>query len=1286
MTDRRRTRTGLLNWGTGLWLVPALAASGPLAAQVVRPGTAPGDDARAEIEFARRMGRAVNLVNVQHKIPEAIAEVEDALGLVRGRPGPREAQALDLLARLHAMKGDTRSRKRVLVELVAVRSKLLGPDHWSLKDIEFSVAECDRIAAMTAETRRLYVDAAQHVNRGNQLAAAGRFEDATVVLEQARAFYREFWDSHPDHAMCLHLLGVVHRERRQYARARELLEQALALRRKVNSDRHPRTVETLNALAWLHEAEGDLTRSRRVFERALALHQDVWKLEKGRLDQAERSSRAQLLERMARVLQAEGDLDGARDVLMQAVAARGEWVEMLAGAPAPRPSPRAGGPGPARPSGVQGPGPRGMLGESGQDTRARPSPFGLPGSGPRMGHPFGQPAPDALMDPEDEVAMMMEPVHPWSLRKRAWYAYRLAIEGARREDGLPNVLGGAPWIDRAITEGKVRGRPWIDYARSLGLLADVLQARGDWSASRPARLLSLAIGLEATDPSDTTAVDFARFLEDFDRVLINLGELTLARDVALMTVVSRRRSMGDRHPDYAAALETLAVVLWRAGDRIQATLLLEKALAVRRSAEGDRQPGLAADLDRLALLHAEQGDPDEARRYAAEALAVHEALIDRTLPSLPERVRLALLERSSRSLATFLDLTVSDPATADEAYRHLITWKGIATEAAVAQAAAARSPELRALTDDLNAARDALSRLYHAAVPPAGAGEHARRIAEQVKRRDDLEARLAEAMGWRPRAPRPAEVAAALPAGSALVDIARYVRRIPPTAEEVESRRRAAQDAHYRATAPAAADARYEPRYVAFVVRPGRESPIRVDLGPAGPIDQAIKDWLGRVERRDEVEEVGRRLRRALWEPLAPLLDGAPRVLLSPDGLLNFLPWGALPGQASGTYLLSERAFATIIAARQLVAGHRARGPLDGGLLTVGGVDYGAADDAREPPPATLLAARTRSAPIAAGPPDFKFLEKTLAETDSVADKYSKFAASIGAPDVINLKGAMATKRRILEAIRGRRFLHLATHGYFSPPAPPADPAPDAAADPTRGGADGSAEAPTLFPGLLSGLIFAGANRPGSDPLTGATDFGAGIMTAEEVAGLDLSSCELAVLSACETGRGRIARGEGVLGLQRSFHAAGARTVVASLWRVDDDTTRELMALYYDNLWRRRLGPLEALRQAQLDIQHGGAVAGKPRGIGETEPDPEPGAVSIARPHPKFWAAWILSGDPGEPPSGPDDETGPIADAPAPAEGGPAISGRLLALSVLLLASPVVIAWLRMRRARRRPA
>src|SRR5262249_62237826 len=115
-----------------------------------------------------------------------------------------------------------------------------------------------------------------------------------------------------------------------------------------------------------------------------------------------------------------------------------------------------------------------------------------------------------------------------------------------------------------------------------------------------------------------------------------------------------------------------------------------------------------------------------------------------------------------------------------------------------------------------------------------------------------------------------------------------------------------------------------------------------------------------------------------------------------------------------------------------------------------------------------------------------------------------------------------------------------------------------------------------LSPMVMTGLVFAGANHPKTP--------GRGIATGEALIDLDLSGLELAVLSACDTGLGDVAGGEGTFGLQRAFHYAGTRDVVASLWKVPDQSTAALMAVFYRNLWTQNLSPMESLRHAQLEI------------------------------------------------------------------------------------------------------
>jgi CHAT domain-containing protein len=246
--------------------------------------------------------------------------------------------------------------------------------------------------------------------------------------------------------------------------------------------------------------------------------------------------------------------------------------------------------------------------------------------------------------------------------------------------------------------------------------------------------------------------------------------------------------------------------------------------------------------------------------------------------------------------------------------------------------------------------------------------------------------------------------------------------------------------------------------------------------------------------------------------------------------------------------------------------------------------------------------------------------------------------------------------------------VHLATHGFFESPARIAalraevrreDPLalPLRAASPGKDERDLALTRPfprgvggvrvrpgeeepdfALTPLLRSGVVLAGGGRdPGAglpDPSTEAPPREDGILTAEEVQALDLRGTELVVLSACETGLGVAEYGQGVLGLQRAFQAAGARAVVASLWKVEDAATRVLVEQFYTNLWDKKFPKLEALRQAQLTVLNDpGLVDQARRGVGETpEKLPEggrivPSARSDTRSDPALWAAFILGGD-----------------------------------------------------------
>ena len=121
------------------------------------------------------------------------------------------------------------------------------------------------------------------------------------------------------------------------------------------------------------------------------------------------------------------------------------------------------------------------------------------------------------------------------------------------------------------------------------------------------------------------------------------------------------------------------------------------------------------------------------------------------------------------------------------------------------------------------------------------------------------------------------------------------------------------------------------------------------------------------------------------------------------------------------------------------------------------------------------------------------------------------------------------------------------------------------------------------IPLLRSGFILSDANLSwNSDTLVPPSVDG--VVTAQEIADLDLSETELVVLSACETGRGGIADGEGVFGLQRAFKIAGSNQLLISLWNVPDAATTALMTSFYRFIVNG-LTPHNALLQAQRSLK-----------------------------------------------------------------------------------------------------
>ncbi len=730
-------------------------------------------------------------------------------------------------------------------------------------------------------------------------------------------------------------------------------------------------------------------------------------------------------------------------------------------------------------------------------------------------------------------------------------------------------------------------------AVTLNSLGRVRFDQGDFAAAAELFSQALSVQEQALGPAHSATAP----------TLGNLGDVSLeqkdaagARKRYEQALTVCRKSLGPDHPATADARCRLGVAAWRQGDDAEARQQLGQALAVYRKTLGAAHPTTAVALHHLARVLERQQDPAGARECLEEALAIVVPLLEASAAGQSERQQLAMARAWRRHLDAYLSLADRAGLPAEAVYARLLPMRGsvFLRQRLQRRLRGSDDPQVRqALARHAEVCRE-LAALAFADPDPGMLAACRRRVDELTRHREALEAELAgrsaaAGQGQGPIALSPAALARALPGDAALVDFLEYTHGGPP---------------------PGGPGAwRTERRLLAFVLRAGRPA-VCCPLGPAAPIGKALDAWRGRLKQplADAADDPARVVHRLVWAPLQAHVKDARTLLIVPDGVTARLPFAALPGQGPGTYLVEEHLLVTV-PAPQLAAEYvappakAATAPPAPSLLLLGAVDYDAAPGA--------AAAQAPAAPRPGLFPRWPALPGTEGEVLVIRKRFEK---RFKAGRVLLLSEDEATEAALRQQASQFRSIHLATHGFFAPQAVRSALAPDPN-EAGRVGPDGDVPAPGLHPGLLSGVVLAGANRPRA---AGQDD---GILTALEAAELDLRACELVVLSACETGLGETAGGEGVFGLQRALQVAGARGVVASLWQVDDRATAALMERFYVGLWDAQapLGKAEALRQAQLWMLREGGRRGFHLGPA--------GAPADRRLPPYFWAAFTLSGD-----------------------------------------------------------
>ncbi|MBI5856112.1 MAG: CHAT domain-containing protein [Sphingobacteriales bacterium] len=304
------------------------------------------------------------------------------------------------------------------------------------------------------------------------------------------------------------------------------------------------------------------------------------------------------------------------------------------------------------------------------------------------------------------------------------------------------------------------------------------------------------------------------------------------------------------------------------------------------------------------------------------------------------------------------------------------------------------------------------------------------------------------------------------------------------------------------------------------------------------------------------------------WKPIAAALKGIKKIYFSPDGIYHLINISTLKNPESNQYLLDEMDIHYTTSGTDI---SNAAGKDIRTAVLIGRPSYKI-----DGPVTPLTGDKTRSYVRSFSNDNIPDLPGTEAEVLAIKKELDNYKVSNN-----HYLKAEATEDKLYK-LHSPAILHIATHGYWSP------------------AGDNATEGYRTFNAMAnSGLLLSGVINYYSSPVY--PDTYDGILTAYEAQNLNLENTSLVVLSACETSLGFLDAGEGVYGLQRAFRAAGAKSIMTSLWKVDDNATKDFMIVFYEQYLKTKDKPA-AFSFAQK-------------------------AIKEKYVHPYFWGAFVMTGE-----------------------------------------------------------
>jgi CHAT domain-containing protein/tetratricopeptide (TPR) repeat protein len=729
------------------------------------------------------------------------------------------------------------------------------------------------------------------------------------------------------------------------------------------------------------------------------------------------------------------------------------------------------------------------------------------------------------------------------------------------------------------------GEQHPDFAGSVNNLGLLYYNMGDFKAAEKQYIKALEIWRQVTGG---THADYANALSNLGNLYKEMGELQKAIQPSEKALYLRKKIYGFMHPAVGSSYNDLAGLYHAIGKNDSVVDFYNFALNIRENTLGVQHPEYASTLNNLGILYWEQGRLDEAHHYFEQALNITEKALGSNHPShmsTEDNLGKVLVQQGKESSAYELfaakfdkkQQTVSQnfqwlsahqkeqywkqesgfhenlswladncykksPSTIELNYNSALLSKGFLLENSTVNAEL--PAELVDVYNQLAQCRKTLIKMESEGFSEAGTIEALRNKADSLDKRIVLQQpafgnqKQHLTIQWR-------EVHAALREGEAAIEFVRFFDE---------------RDSSYR--------------YNALVLRNDASAPQLVRL--------CTEKQLSAILPRAGFSA----LYPLVWEPIDSLLANINTVYFAPVGMLSNVPFHALykannegdvltaavtnkrgvtveeestSSENDAAYLLDRYTLHQLSSTRSLAIDLHERTdiPLQPSIALVGGVDYDVLPGVTASTKGkTSKSIGKRSSESVSG--RLAYLEGTKSEVEAIQQVLVPKQWKITA-----LTQAEASEEKLLDVLEKAQtgVLHLATHGYAFPEFNYID----------------TNESEQSFkysfrysqnPMVRSGVILSGGNWAwtGSDTLSKLGAKQNGILTALEVSQLNLSHTKLVVLSACETGLGKIEGSEGTFGLTRGFKLAGVEQLIVSLWSVPDKETMELMTEFYSEL------------------------------------------------------------------------------------------------------------------------